>query len=291
MLIGCYFCNIIGLSNNDLDDGGIKMAFPYKNQFNLYCKNEKKLSTNTIDLANKSVNTFWNYYATGSDDPNINIVNETDIRNFLDSLETELKFKKNTINKYLSHLKMYFTYLYSHQFIDNYPILTISGRNFSRKQTYKINWMDKLPQIAQIDNIHPETIKFMAAISLGYKPTEVLSLRLNTLLNGLKDEGLKQYLKNHTEFHGSDNPYIISKKDGGHYASDFHIVQNIQPDKKLLGMPLTLQALRLSYVYSILSDSKKTDEELEEILRVNKRSLVYYRKNFLLYVNAEEFTL
>lgn len=56
-------------------------------------------------------------------------------------------------------------------------------------------------------------------------------------------------------------------------------------------MPLTLQALRLSYVYSILSDSKKTDEELEEILRVNKRSLVYYRKNFLLYVNAEEFTL
>lgn len=186
---------------------------------------------------------------------------------------------------------MYFTYLYSHQFIDNYPILTISGRNFSRKQTYKINWMDKLPQIAQIDNIHPETIKFMAAISLGYKPTEVLSLRLNTLLYGLKDEGLKQYLKNHTEFHGSDNPYIISKKDGGHYASDFHIVQNIQPDKKLLGMPLTLQALRLSYVYSILSDSKKTDEELEEILRVNKRSLVYYRKNFLLYVNAEEFTL
>ena len=89
MLIGCYFCNIIGLSNNDLDDGGIKMAFPYKNQFNLYCKNEKKLSTNTIDLANKSVNTFWNYYATGSDDPDINIVNETDIRNFLDSLETE----------------------------------------------------------------------------------------------------------------------------------------------------------------------------------------------------------
>lgn len=267
------------------------MAYPYQKRFVDYCKKERKLTDSSIVITEKSIQTFWNYYANGIDDASIDNVTETDLRNFLNSLETELNFKKNTINKYLSHLKVYFAYLYSRHLIKNYPILMINGRYWSRKHDVVINWMDKLPEIAKIDGLNPLTVKFMIGIYLGYEPKEVLHLRYKTAIHELKNDDLKQYLKVHCDFSHGDNPYIIAKKGGGAYASDFNLARKIEPDREVLGIPLTLQSLRLSYIYSYIADESKTDEEIRQILHINQKSLLYYRKNLLLYVNPIEFEL
>lgn len=267
------------------------MSYPYKKNFRNYCKTEKRLTDASIVLTEKSADTFWNYYINSVDNPDINSVTETDLRNFFNSLETQLHFKKNTINKYVSHIKTYFTYLYSHHLIDNYPVVMISGRHWNRQHDVVINWMDKLPEIAQIDGLNPITVKFLLATALGYKPDEILQLRFNTVMRQLNNDILIDYIGNHCDFSHGDNPYLISKKNGGFYASDFNLARAIEPDREILGMQLTLQSLRLSYVYSKLSDKTKTDEDLKQILRINQKSLLYYRKNLLLYVHTHEFKL
>ncbi|RVU76852.1 site-specific integrase [Lactobacillus xujianguonis] len=267
------------------------MKYPYENEFFAYCKNEKKYTDRTMLIVTKSVASFWNYYQNGADDATLDNIQATDIQNYLNSLETNLGMKKNTINKYISHLKVYFTFLYSHHLIKNYPVIEINGRRFNRKHIYVINWMDKLPQIAQIDGIHPETVKMMLAIALGYLPDEVLKLRYSDVYSKINSYELRQYLKKHTNFTNGDDPYILGKKFGGYYASDFHLSRRAEPDRKLIGMDITLQNLRLSFVYSILSREDMTDKQLQQKLKVNAKTLFYYRQNMMRYNILKEFEL
>lgn len=266
------------------------MSFPYENKFQTYCKQKKKLADSTISLATKSISTFWDYY-TGyvGKDADVNDVKAGDIRNFLASLEENLQMKSNTVNKYLSHIKMYFVFLSEYGYIITYPLLTLRGNRFDRKQKYIINWMNQLPEIIKIDGIHPETIKMMAAVAAGFKPKEIVALRTNALLDKVKNDEVKQYIVDHTDYSKGDDPYIFSRKNGDHYASDFKINQTIAPDRSKIGMQLTSHKLRMSFVYSIISNHKLSDNEILQTLNISIKSLNYYRKNLMLYVDTEDF--
>lgn len=270
----------------------IFMSFPCEKQFRTYCKSKKKLADSTISLASKSITTFWNYYSASIDDEaDINNVRAGDIRNFLDSLEQTLHMKSNTVNKYLSHLKMYFVFLSEYGYIISYPLLSLRGNRFDRKQAYIINWMKYLPDLTKNKGIHPETIKMMAAIATGFKPKEIMTLRVNALLDKTKNKQVKKYIKDHTDFSKDENPYIFARKNGEPYASDFNINQRIAPDRKIIGMQLTTHKLRMSFIYSILSNHHLSDNDILQQLRITMKSLNYYRKNMTLYVETKDFEL
>ena len=56
-------------------------------------------------------------------------------------------------------------------------------------------------------------------------------------------------------------------------------------------MPLTTHKLRMSYVYSVLSNSKLTEADYIEKLHLSMKTLNYYRKNMTLYVETSKFEL
>lgn len=263
------------------------MNYPYQKEFNHYCKHERHKADSTMLVVNRSLTVFWQYL----DQSAINQVQASDIQNFLNSLETKLGLKENTINKYLSHIKQYYTFLYSHHLVDQYPIIEVNGRKFNRHRVYIINWMSHLPEIAQIKSIHPETIMMMLGIAQGYLPDEVLRLRYKTIIKKIESKSLRKYVKEHRNFDLSDNPYILGKKFGGYYPNDFHIAERCFPDRKLIGMPITLQSLRLSFVYSLLTRKDLTDQQLEQLLHANDKTLFYYRRNMQLYNELVEFKL
>lgn len=269
------------------------MTFPYEDKFRIYCKQQKKLADSTISLACSSISTFWDYYSGSLDATEANVENVTtgDIRNFLDSLENKLHMKSNTVNKYLSHIKMYFVFLNEYGYIITYPLLTLRGNRFNRKQHYVIGWENYLSKLIQIKNIHPETIKMMAAIACGFKPKEIMILHVNELLAKVKENDVREYIQNHTNFANNDNPYLFARRDDKHYASDFNINQKIAPDRSIVGMPLTTHKLRMSYVYSVLSNSKLTEADYIAKLRLSMKTLNYYRKNMTLYVETSDFEL
>lgn len=186
---------------------------------------------------------------------------------------------------------MYFVFLSEYGYIITYPLLTLRGNKFDRKQKYIINWMLYLPDLTQNKDIHPETIKMMAAIAAGFKPKEIVVLKTNDLLRQIDSEEVKQYIKDHTDYSKSDDPYIFARKNGEPYASDFNINQRIAPDRKIIGMPLTTHKLRMSFVYSILSNHQLSDNDILKTLRITLKSLTYYRKSMTLYVETEDFSL
>lgn len=266
--------------------------YPYEKEFQNYCKKIKHYADSTLLIVNRSIITFWNFFKNSTnEEPSLSEIQASDIQNFLNSLEEKLHLKESTINKYISHIRLYFSFLYSHHLIEFYPMLEINGRKFNRQKVYVIDWMEKFPEIIKIPNIHPETIMMMVGISQGFNPNEVLKLRYFDIINKILNTDVKDYIKTHLNFEKDDNPYILGKKFGGYYPSDFHLAQRCFPDRKLIGMDITLQNLRLSFVYSILNRKNMTDDKLEKILRVDSKSLFYYRENMMRYNKLVEFKL
>ena len=111
------------------------------------------------------------------------------------------------------------------------------------------------------------------------------------MLAKVKENDVREYIQNHTNFANNDNPYLFARRDGKHYASDFNINQKIAPDRSIVGMPLTTHKLRMSYVYSVLSNSKLTEADYIEKLHLSMKTLNYYRKNMTLYVETSKFEL
>lgn len=74
--------------------------YPYQNIFINYCRKIQNLSVSSIDMINSNLVNFWKYYSVNSsNDPNINNVNSSDVRDYLIQLDQQEHLsKKLSIN-------------------------------------------------------------------------------------------------------------------------------------------------------------------------------------------------
>ena len=87
------------------------MLFPYEKNFNQWCSSQN-LAPRTITSINQSIYYFWNYFLQNSNsEPTVGNVSAQDIRAFIDHLEQDQNKTISTINKYVTHLKKYFSFL------------------------------------------------------------------------------------------------------------------------------------------------------------------------------------
>lgn len=266
--------------------------YPYKQEFEHWCKTNKLLSDGTIERISLAITSFWNYHLNISqNDTTISQVNENDIRSYLTNLETHSHLKASTINKYLSYIKNYFEYLFTHNLNKFYPTLNIKGRGINRKRCYTINWDKEITNLIQIPELHPLTIKLLTATSLGFLPNEVLTLKFNDVMNKIDNNTLKTYFENNLNQEKTEDQYFIATKFNHPYSYESSIQDLITNDAKLLNMPLTLNSLRLSFIYTYLSKSNLTDEELLNKLNLNDKSLIYYKHQLLYFVTTKDFKM
>lgn len=267
------------------------ISFPYQTAFRNWLIGERRLSSNTATRIANSVTHFWNYYTVNSTkEATLNNINQSTIAEYLDFLEQQKNFKKSTINKYLSYIRSYFTFLYDHNLITHYPLINIKGRHFSRQHVYKINWMKDLPILIKSTQLQTETKLLLICISLGYETKSILSLKYSTIISQVNNKEIKSCLEDCKNKQNSKNNYIFETSDGHPYASQFNIEQHIMADRNYLGMQLTFQSLRRSYIYSVIQQNY-TDAELLKKLHISAASLVNYRKNLIYFVKTEQFEL
>ena len=106
------------------------MLFPYEKNFNQWCSSQN-LAPRTITSINQSIYYFWNYFLQNSNsEPKVSNVSAQDIRAFIDHLEQDQNKTISTINKYVTHLKKYFSFLYDHQLVKNYLFTDLHGYTF-----------------------------------------------------------------------------------------------------------------------------------------------------------------
>lgn len=263
----------------------MKESYPYQNSFNIYLQNIKHSSSQTLHNINYCTSVFWNYYIKNlQQGTEIEQVTENNIRDFLDYLYQFRKLKVTTINKYLTCLKSYFTYLYQQHFNSTIPTLAIKGYSFNRQKTVVIGWIDHLKELIQIPELKDNTRKALILIALGFKKEEFLRIKWNQVDSKLDDSFLKEWLKKHLDFTNTSDPTIFSA-----YAKNkkLHTIRSIQvclaDDQKYLPMESTITALRLGYIYTLVSNVENNDEYLMQRLNFTQKSLAYYKNNVLSY--------
>ncbi|QTQ40786.1 site-specific integrase [Lactobacillus taiwanensis] len=266
--------------------------YPYSKQFESWAYNGKHLAPQTVEQMSLAVNAFWNYHLVNAEQSvDIKDIKEADVRYFLTNLETNQNLKSSTINKYLSYIKNYFKFLSLQNFIDNPPTLALDGRFTSRKREYIINWTDSLEEIAKIDSINPLTVRILTAISLGFLPKDILKLKNSDIEDKLDNRLLKSYFENTSTFDFSRDSFFITSKFNNPYKYESSIQTAIRNDSQFLQMPLSLSYLRLSFIYTNLSNSDLTDREQKDILNIDDRSLLYYKSQLMNYISLKPFNL
>ena len=258
--------------------------FPRQKEYQQWLSQIRHYSQQYVEDNEFILNDFYAYYADNHESSAVKQpVNVMDIRAYVDHLINDRQLKPSTINKYTSHLKRYFDYMYDHQFIKVYPLVNLRGITLNRHRTYKINWQRKIPQM--LDLVKPDTIKVLVAIACGFKPDELLSLTYQSLVTHLHDTSLKEALEKHSFFPKtlnhpllSDRRYVATPVERP-ISSKLALVNRIKSDEKVLQLNLKFSYLRNSFIYSQVIRPDLTGEELKKILRCNSKSLAYYQAN------------
>lgn len=252
-------------------------TFPYQVPFIDHCRTIQNLSEYSIGMIISDVGNFWKYYSIKfPSNPNIKNVASSDVHDYLIQLDQKEHLSKKTINKYLSYLKKYFIFLAENHLIESYPLFTLKGISFKRKETIIINWM---PYISNFLNtsIHPETIKLLIVISLGYDLNQLLNIRWLDVSDKLNDINLKKFLFDNLTFDKTPNPYIFQGKRIDKYTSIDRITSKTKMDQHLIDFPINPRKLRQSYILSIISNQTLSDEQLLDQLHISQKSLGYYK--------------
>ncbi|QNQ82381.1 integrase [Lactobacillus sp. PV037] len=249
--------------------------YPYIKNFNEWCAG-RNLRPETVISINQSINYFWNYYRdTSSHPPTLEDITGQDIRQFLVELEIRQNRSIQTINKYVTHLKKYFSFLYDHKLMPNYVLTDIKGYTFDRTPRFCLDWIDHLEEIVKNSAVSLDAKKILILIAHGYEPEKFLKLTLTRvkadkiITNSLYLTTLSQPL--------IETDLIFHTKKGLPITALTSLSRRIIPDREILNFNLTPGSLRLSYIYRLVNDSSLSDDDLMKLLHVNRKNITYYR--------------
>lgn len=256
--------------------------FPYQEKYLSWCQTSDLLSERSTQLSRFVINDFFAFYADQHTEDEIGLqqVTNADIRNYIAHLKEDRHLASRTVNKYISHLKKYFTYLYEQKLIKTYPLTTIKGLTFNRSGHYQIGWQRDIRLM--IDHVKPDTIKLLLAISCGYKPDELLQLRWQDITSQLKDDQLAMALKENPAFQLANDRYLFtdsrSQNNDRPLTSMVALANRVKDDRETLNLNLAPSKLRNSFVYSQVIKKNVTDIQLMRLLNCNQKTLSYYRQ-------------
>ncbi len=268
--------------------------FPYQDQYEIYCKDIKNLADHTLTYTFAIISDFFNFnsdqYPNGRD---LKSINNNDLHNYFVHLKDDRNFKTRTINKYITVLKQYFTYLYTARFINHYPLANVRGLASNDKAIYFIKWEKHIPEM--LNSLKPETALLLIAVATGFTPKEILNLRWEDISTHIKNTTVKSYVWQHLNFSETNNPYLFEDK---RYRDSYNhplttwttILTKIKPDQDKLKMNLVPEKLRLSHIYALVLRTDLTDEELMKLIHCNQKKLAYYRSSAMR-LNLKTFKL
>lgn len=163
-----------------------------------------------------------------------------------------------------------------HNYISSYPLYTLKGHPFQRQETIIIDWMSSIPTFLQKD-VHPYTIYLLTLISLGYDLKQLLEIKWDDISDKLNDNELKQFIYHNLRFNQDSNPYIFQGKRKDKISSLDRVTSITKKDQDKFPFSLTPRKLRQSYILSLVSNLKYSDEQLMSQLHISSKSLGYYK--------------
>ncbi|MHA8111151.1 phage integrase N-terminal SAM-like domain-containing protein [Lactobacillaceae bacterium Melli_B4] len=262
--------------------------YPYQAEFINYLKQTdlapitiREYSSTLIDLFEYLSNFNQGY----QQDHRVSQLFDRDIQQYMDMLVNKRNITNTTYNKVLSHLNIYFKYLFSHDFTQKLPTLNLKGRERKPLASVSVKWLQQLPYILADDRVHIYTRLVLLLISKGYNLKEFLQPNFYREFDQIKWSPDEQvFIDKFKNFIGpiqarQSSPDIFLKQ---RFAGDPHITlpgihKYLKPDEKKIGMTLKPSQLFQSYVVAyILDHPNLSDTELSTNLRLDMLSILYY---------------
>lgn len=267
-----------------------KNNYPYQDSFE---KNllSKDLSKVTIDEYNKILAELFNYLSEfnkgyQSDHRVENLFNR-DIEAYLNMLLTNRQISNSTYNKILSHINVYFNYLFTHNLNSNLPTIELKGLKKASKEDINVKWINEIDSILMNNNVHFYARMTMLLTSKGYKSEEFLQKGFYKQLSSI------DFNENELKFKSSFDEFIkpIQEKQS---SSDIFLKQRLseqpnitiqglhkylKPSEDVLNISLNPSTLFQSYiVFYIQKNPNLNDIELSTHLNLDLSSINYYKQ-------------
>lgn len=263
--------------------------FPYEKSFvtSLEAAGKKAVTITQYQL---TLSDFFNYEqhfnATFAADQLLADITENDVQLYLEMLRTQRQFKPSTLNKSLSNLNGYFSYLFEHRIITTLPTFSLKGQPLKNDQQLA-SWPEQLPTLLTNDDLHVYTRLFLLLTCKSYTATEMLTPGFVDEFNQLTFKPAeKQFLTTYHAYvaplqqQSSSHDLFLKSRQRG---QDPHLTlaalhKYLAGDAQRLGMPLKPIALRQSFILWAL-DQRRAEEPtvIMTDLRLDFNSLGYYQ--------------
>jgi len=263
--------------------------FPYAKSFVADLQAAGKQAS-TIEQYELTLADFFNYEQHFNEvfakDQLLADLTESDIQTYLDMLRDQRQFKQSTLNKCLSNLNGYFSYLFSHRVITTLPTFNIKGQPATTIPTTNA-WPLQLTAWLANDDLHPYSRAFLLLTYKGYTATEMLSVGFYKQLDQITLTATEQafwtkfqtFLLPLQSQSGSADIFLKSRQRG----TDPHITlaalhKYLAGDSQRLGIPLKPVAVRQDFILWYLDQHRTTDPvAIMTRLRLDETSLIYYQ--------------
>ena len=268
------------------------MDYPYQPEFRRFLQ-QQHLAPLTIKTYDTSLSNLFNFLLANrpqfATHPDLKHLTETDVRAYLNYLQTDKRITMTTYNKILSQLNRYFRYLFTHQLIATYPTLTLHGRAVTPNQRVATKWLAKLDLLLADDHVHYYTRLVLLLSKHGFTVGEFLypgfyrvwdQLTLTDPEEARFRQAFNAYIAPRQQLQNSPDLFLKQRFSPTHpQLSNAALHKFLRQDEEYVGFSLAPKYLHQSYILTYLKNHRHaSDQELERALSLDPASLLYYQR-------------
>ncbi|WP_061777101.1 site-specific integrase [Levilactobacillus senmaizukei] len=264
--------------------------YPYQTAF-VRDLEARDIAQATVAEYNATLKDFCNYLehfnATYQRDHRINQLQTPDVEQYLSMLLTARQVQNQTYNKILSHLNVYFKFLFSHNWTPYLPTLDIKSKPQQAARPINYHWPDQLTDWLANDRLHWYTRLTLLLISHGYAIQTCLKPDFTANLTTHDWPATeRQFLADFQVFVGplqdrfQCRDWFLKQR----HANDPHLTlpglhKYLRPDEAITDFSLSPSVLLQGYLINYLRHHpQQSDHDVIQALHLEPGSIDYYRR-------------
>ena len=268
----------------------MSQSYPYQDAFNRVLQ-QRAMAQATQDEYNATLTDFFkyleNFNPTYQRDHRVNQLQTPDVEQYLGMLVDARQIQNQTYNKVLSHLNVYFKFLFSHNWTPYLPTLDLKSKPKQAPQPLNYRWVDELDSLLADGRLHVYTRLTLLLVAQGYPVQAFLRPHFTAqLVTRDWSPAAQRFLTElraflaplQQRFQSSD--WFLKQRA----ATDPHLTlpglhKYLKPDEAIVGFALSPTVLYQGYLVNYLRRHPQlSDREAVASLHLEPDSIDYYRR-------------
>ncbi|WP_125573595.1 site-specific integrase [Levilactobacillus huananensis] len=266
--------------------------YPYQNAFNRVLR-ERTMAQATFDDYNTTLTDFFkyleNFNPTYQRDHRVNQLQTADVQQYLAMLVDQRHIQNQTYNKVLSHLNVYFKFLFSHGWTPYLPTLDLKSKPKQATPPVNFRWVDTLDDLLADRRLHVYTRLTLLLIAHGFSAQLFLKPHFAAQLSTTTTDWSPAAQTFLQEFRVFITPLQARFQTSDWFlkqraAPDPHLTlpglhKYLKPDEALTGFALGPTGLYQGYLVNYLRHHpRQSDREVITTLHLDPDTIDYYRR-------------